>query len=624
MPFSTISQWTGEFKKEIGKGAFGTVYEGLVVFPEGQSERLGYRVAVKKVNADGIIASLAIESAEIEDNTYIRAIQREIKVLSSFHHENVIRLVAYCLPSYEELKNSKHKLKELCLVYVLAPLGGLNAILRDTKKRTELVWPYRIKIAIGVAKGLCFLHNNFPGNPAYHKDIKAANIAIMADYTPKIMYLTMSKYVPDFAVEGMVQHSLTTARLGTPGYMCPHFMCTMKYDAKCEVYSYGILLLELLSGCLQGYEDENGQQTYLDETALTADARIEWPAGCAEEMFQLAGDCFAKHSVRIGSMTTVMRRLVEINKKYHKQTLYEDHLLHVNKTLMDKLQALQLQQDIKSIQEVEQTNKCEICFDDKVPASKGVFCSNTQNPHFICGPERNDCFSDMVSSQANDDGSFVRNGRAVICAYCIASVQRTVSKFNVSTIGRQTNGVALAAFLSACDQVQLNEYSVKVEELGRNYEDKLQKLKIQCIEDENARRKASTDRHRLRIIEGIVNLKCPHCDITIFDFNGCYAVHHKEDHVGKYRQGCGLYFCGWCLEKFDTNVGCHTHVKACPSNLNPGTYNGSYPEDFNRVHGPRRCTLVQKYLQENVVDATEREEIKKSLRRYLKDLGINI
>ena len=88
--------------------------------------------------------------------------------------------------------------------------------------------------------------------------------------------------------------------------------------------------------------------------------------------------------------------------------------------------------------------------------------------------------------------------------------------------------------------------------------------------------KALTERHRLRIIEDIVNIKCPHCDIAIFDFNGCYAIRHKEDHVGEEQSARTEAMC-----------------------------------------------LVQKYLHENVVDGTERGN-QKSLKRDLKDLGINV
>ena len=110
--------------------------------------------------------------------------------------------------------------------------------------------------------------------------------------------------------------------------------------------------------------------------------------------------------------------------------------------------------------------------------------------------------------------------------------------------------------------------------------------------------------------------------MVIIDFDGCFAVQHSEGEHGQYKQGCGLYFCGWCLEKFESNYGCHNHVKVCQHNLQPGSYYGT-KDNFNRVHAQRRRASVLTYLQ-NVVDVQEREEIKKALIRDLNDLGINI
>ena len=117
LPFSLVSTWTDGFKpaNEIGKGACGSVFKGLVVV-EGQ----GLRVAVKRVNAEGIVASLSLEGTERGGTAFIQAIKREITVLSAFHHPNIIRLVGYCLPPTQELRASEQKMTELCLMYELA------------------------------------------------------------------------------------------------------------------------------------------------------------------------------------------------------------------------------------------------------------------------------------------------------------------------------------------------------------------------------------------------------------------------------------------------------------------------------------------------------------------------
>ena len=186
-------------------------------------------------------------------NILLEAIQREINVLRSFRHANIIRLIGYCLPPVQELRASGQRMKELCLVYELAPLGGLNGLLKDDYMASMMLWQHRLKIAIGVAKGLCCMHNNIPGRPAYHRDMKAANIAVMADYTAKIIDCALSKYVPETSLEGLSMRSSASSRHGTLGYMCPLYCKrNMPYDSRCEIFSFG-----LITGCMQGCTDGN-------------------------------------------------------------------------------------------------------------------------------------------------------------------------------------------------------------------------------------------------------------------------------------------------------------------------------------------------------------------------------
>ena len=634
MPFPLISKWTDDFNpgRIIGEGAFGSVFSGIILFPDevtGPSGQ-GRKVAVKKVNGEGIMASLLVANQGKEtSNGFLEAIQREINVLSTFRHANIIRLVGYCLPPVQELRASGQRMKELCLVYELAPLGGLNGLLKDDHKASMMLWQYRLKIAIGVAKGLCCMHNNIPGRPAYHRDMKAANIAIMADYTAKIIDCGLSKYVPETSLEGLSMRSSASSRHGTLGYMCPLYCKrNMPYDSRCEIFSFGIVLIELITGCLQGSSDKDGGQIFLEDLMddedkpILADIRIQWPDLLVKDLLRLAGQCVAPYKGRTNSMITVMRDLVCVSQNFYTPTPMEEHLIERNNDLIAQLQGLELQKDVKAMQETEVTFKCEICFDEKVPASKGGFCSNVASPHFFCGVAHNDCFSDMVSSQALDQHSFERNGDSIVCVYCIASTPKVVSTFDLSLIVKQTNVEALGEFISAGKSVVQTKAEVALEKRQLEHTDELQKLREAHIEDKGARMKAATERHRQKIIEDILTLRCPHCNLVIIDFDGCFAVQHSEGDHGRYKQGCGLYFCGWCLEKCGTNDDCHNHVNACQHNLHPGSYYGTNDE-FSRVHNQRRRALVLTYLQ-NVVDVQEREEIKRVLRRDLNDLGINI
>ena len=612
LPYSMVTRWTENFKNEIGKGAFGSVFSGIVTSLDGVEvgQRQDRRVAVKRVHAEGMIASQAID-----DQHLIQSVKREINVLSSFHHLNIIRLVGYCLP---HCAISTSRASELCLVYELAPLGGLNARLRDDLHASQLLWQQRLKIAVGVVKGLCYLHNSIPGCPAFHRDVKSGNVALMADHTPKIIDCGLSKYVPDSAEQGMTIQSYSGAKFGTLGYICPKYSrsAAMVYDAKCEIFSFGIVLLELVSGKLQGYK-EAGVEHFHEDEQVVADHRITWPKGLALDIIKVAEECTALYNKRFVSMTEVMHRLVAINKSYHIPTPLESNLLRENSDLIAKVESMQLQQDVQAMRKVEATRKCECCFDDNIPESNGVTCSNPDHPHFFCGAEKNDCFGDMVTSQSGDLKCFERNSMGVVCACCTALAPAVISAFDASDIGRYCSAGAHAAFIKAKIDAVRHEGNEAMEKQRVLHMAEVQQLREAQIADENNRKIALIERHRQHIINNIITLLCPHCGVAVFDFDGCFAVEHRADDP-RFRQGCGKFFCGWCFAKSDSNQSCHLHVKACRYNLHPGTYYGKFQE-FNQVNGVRRRNGVAKYLQDNVADAKVREEIMEAIQRELSD-----
>jgi serine/threonine protein kinase len=158
LPYSAVNDWTTNFDvtNKIGEGAFGSVFKGMVKFNEQQE----LPVAIKRVNAEGIASSLLLQEADRGgENPFLKAIQREINVLSAFHHPNIIRLIGYCLPPVEDLRASERKMKELCLVYELAPLGGMNTVLRNDEIASQLSWKSRLEIAVGISRGLTCMHN---------------------------------------------------------------------------------------------------------------------------------------------------------------------------------------------------------------------------------------------------------------------------------------------------------------------------------------------------------------------------------------------------------------------------------------------------------------------------------
>jgi serine/threonine protein kinase len=173
-----------------------------------------------------------------------------VRVLRAFRHPNIIRLLGYSAPAGGVLLQAAD-VPNLCLVYELAANGSLDVHLRDAEKAARLDWPKRIKIATGVATALNYLHCIDKDHPAYHRDVKSANIALAADYCAKVIDCGLAKYIPPDGAVGFTVLSSESMRFGTPGYQCGKYLSNGLYGAKAEVFSFGIVLAELLMGQLQ-------------------------------------------------------------------------------------------------------------------------------------------------------------------------------------------------------------------------------------------------------------------------------------------------------------------------------------------------------------------------------------
>jgi hypothetical protein len=126
--------------------------------------------------------------------------------------------------------------------------------------------------------------------------------------------------------------------------------------------------------------------------------------------------------------------------------------------------------------------------------------------------------------------------------------KKVITPFDLSVIAKHADKTALAAFISASYSLERCQGLALLEKQKLQHADEIQKLK-EFHMDKAERIEASTQRHRQQISDTILMCRCPHCDLAIFDFAGCFAVEHISDEDGL-KTGCGLYFCGWCLEKF--------------------------------------------------------------------------
>ncbi|KAA8550680.1 hypothetical protein F0562_002364 [Nyssa sinensis] len=152
-------------------------------------------------------------------------------MLSRLHHRNLVKLIGICIEEHTR-----------CLVYELVPNGSVESHLHGADKRKgPLDWDARLKIALGAARGLAYLHED--SNPrVIHRDFKASNVLLEDDFTPKVSDFGLARE----ATEG--SRHISTRVMGTFGYVAPEYAMTGHLLVKSDVYSYGVVLLELLSG----------------------------------------------------------------------------------------------------------------------------------------------------------------------------------------------------------------------------------------------------------------------------------------------------------------------------------------------------------------------------------------
>ncbi|XXG51690.1 hypothetical protein AAC387_Pa03g0206 [Persea americana] len=194
---------------KLGEGGFGSVYWGKT------SD--GLQIAVKKLKAMN-------SKAEMEFAV-------EVEVLGRVHHKNLLGLRGYCAGSDQRL-----------IVYDYMPnLSLLSHLHGQFANELQLDWKKRMSIAIGSAEGLVYLHHEVTPH-IIHRDIKASNVLLDTNFEPLVADFGFAKLIPDG-----VSH-MTTRVKGTLGYLAPEYAMWGKVSESCDVYSFGILLLELVTG----------------------------------------------------------------------------------------------------------------------------------------------------------------------------------------------------------------------------------------------------------------------------------------------------------------------------------------------------------------------------------------
>ncbi|CAN1319165.1 Putative G-type lectin S-receptor-like serine/threonine-protein kinase At1g61610 [Linum perenne] len=193
----------------LGRGGFGPVYLGKL--PDGKI------VAIKR---------LSTSSGQGADE-----FKNEIMLISKLQHRNLVRLLGCCVDGLEKM-----------LIYEFMPNKSLDTYLFDSTKKAELDWPIRMNIIHGIARGLLYLHRDSLLR-IIHRDLKVSNILLDEKMNPKISDFGLARIF-----EGTQDLASTHKVVGTLGYMSPEYLLAGMFSDKSDVFSFGVLLLEIVSG----------------------------------------------------------------------------------------------------------------------------------------------------------------------------------------------------------------------------------------------------------------------------------------------------------------------------------------------------------------------------------------
>ncbi|KAM3747468.1 hypothetical protein ACB098_05G037500 [Castanea mollissima] len=208
--FETISAATRNFstKNKLGEGGFGPVYKGDLYD--------GQKIAIKRLSRSSGQGLVEYKNEAI--------------LIAKLQHTNLVRLLGLCIQQEEKI-----------LIYEYMPNKSLDFFLFDSTKKSLLNWKKRFNILEGIAQGLLYLHK-YSRLRVIHRDLKASNILLDEDMNPKISDFGLARI---FGLKGLEEN--TDRIVGTYGYMSPEYAMNGVVSIKTDVFSYGVLLLEIVS-----------------------------------------------------------------------------------------------------------------------------------------------------------------------------------------------------------------------------------------------------------------------------------------------------------------------------------------------------------------------------------------
>ncbi|GJS25336.1 receptor-like serine/threonine-protein kinase SD1-8 [Tanacetum coccineum] len=254
--FATLAKATNNFSDEnkLGQGGFGCVYKGTLT--EGEV------VAIKRLST--------LSDQGIEE------LKNEVRLIAKLQHRNLVRVLGCCIEVEEKL-----------LVYEFMENKSLNTLLFEKDISVKLNWNIRFQIICGITRGLLYLHQDSRFK-IIHRDLKASNILLDKEMNPKISDFGMAR------IFGKDQTEAETKKVvGTYGYMSPEYAMDGSYSTKSDVFSFGVLVLEIVSG-----NKNRGSSYTSSQLSLLGHTWMLWREGNPLELVdETLGEKFSKDEV---------------------------------------------------------------------------------------------------------------------------------------------------------------------------------------------------------------------------------------------------------------------------------------------------------------------------------------
>ncbi|OIW17628.1 hypothetical protein TanjilG_28978 [Lupinus angustifolius] len=309
--FTELKHATNDFSRllKIGEGGFGSVYKGSIKHVEGNGDPV--LVAIKRLNKD----------ASQGHKQWLA----EVQFLGVVEHPNLVKLIGYCA------SDDERGIQRL-LVYEYMPNKSLESHLFE-KAYDPLPWKTRLEIALGAAQGLAYLHEELEVQVIY-RDFKSSNVLLDANLKPKLSDFGLAREGPAAG-----DTHVSTAVMGTYGYAAPDYVETGHLTAKSDVWSYGVVLYEILTGrrslernrpkmeqklleWIKQYPPDSKRFESIMDSAFVGQYSISG----ARKVAKLADSCLRKSAKDRPTMRQVVERLKQIIQDYDEENTAEKNV----------------------------------------------------------------------------------------------------------------------------------------------------------------------------------------------------------------------------------------------------------------------------------------------------------